>query len=383
MASSPAGLGYPGSQNLVRMPDGIHLTSFLDSRFRPLGNYPALVKITRTAIEKMDRDFRNFETPSINIYAISNNGISSLMFGINSLFFSRVHEKLESDEPELTFEVGSFVFDPIQNSLSSYGGKTERSFHGSVETNPYLRNVKEFRAKLLSTVEYSPIFNTIRSTHHFASEYFENFPELLVLSMDVAKDGQWKLELQQKIGRPLSNEKREQLFDEKIKTVSRATLSNKILCPITRKVLEDPILLSSTWQSYERKALNHWAILKIGEPVPVYKNPYDRIFEKAYELSIKLENLEWTPDLQREVDHLEYLSERANLVYSGIIPKEFCEQWRAIWIIEYLLNERSELFEHLTPPVFIQKNDLARANQHPMPQVQAVADVFRLTHTIY
>ena len=238
MASSPAGLGYPGSQNLVRMPDGIHLTSFLDSRFRPLGNYPALVKITRTAIEKMDRDFRNFETPSINIYAISNNGISSLMFGINSLFFSRVHEKLESDEPELTFEVGSFVFDPIQNSLSSYGGKTERSFHGSVETNPYLRNVKEFRAKLLSTVEYSPIFNTIRSTHHFASEYFENFPEVLALSMDVSKTGEWILNLQQKVGAPLAEEERDRLLAEKMNAVSRSTLKAYKETPISQALAE-------------------------------------------------------------------------------------------------------------------------------------------------
>ncbi len=239
MAAIATGLGYPGSENLVRTVEGICSASFQPSQFLTLCNYSTLVKVTRAAMEKIHRDFKSHsDCQRINISAVSSSGQSTSLFVINTNFFRRILNT-KSEEPELTLEVGTFYFDPIDRLIVPYSGEGpladalgfERSFK-FFEERTLLQDVKEFKAELLSGYLFT------NSTHLFASEYFENFPEVLALSMDVSKTGEWILNLQQKVGAPLAEEERDRLLAEKMNAVSRSTLKAYKETPISQALAE-------------------------------------------------------------------------------------------------------------------------------------------------
>jgi hypothetical protein len=345
-------------------------------------NYPALLRVTKAAIEKLDCAFReSSDRQTITVKAVSSDGETHPLFSINTNLFGRVQDRRNSSKPEHTFEAGTFVYAPKDDSFATYledlktgrvdGIGCERSF-SSNEKVPMVKEVQGFTAELLSG------FVCARSTCQFACEYFDRFPEMLILSMDVDNEGKWKLLLQQKKGAP--NPEDAALFQERMKTVSQKTLASHITCPITGKLLKEPVRIQGKGGGcYESEALKEWASRRSLEPLPVHKSQFDKLLKRAQKLTSKLEEggQEFTPALQEECRRLESSVQSSLFLTGWDIPANLSGRERGLWIAEFA--QKHQLLNQPREPLFINTEEAEQAEI--CPATRSITRLFRATHT--
>jgi hypothetical protein len=375
-----SGLGYPGSDSLLRTEKGIETTS----GFLGLLNYPVIVKVAYAALRQIDSDFRKHDNHyEIKINAVTCDQESCLLFTLNSNFFRRLQDYMGTQAREVTLEAGTFVYHPEKNSFCTYVkdeslahvGLNERSF-GDVgfltdykASNSEKKTIKQFSAELL-------VFGQAADeTHQFACEFFA--AELLMLSIDYANG--WKLKIGQKSGILPAEECKQQLMQ----TISPLADRN-YLCPITKKVMTDPIY--NTKQPlirYEWKAIKQWLADKKGKP-PVHKNLVEEMLQRAYQLiqtmHHEIAEQEEQPgqplshNLLEQIDRLEYWT--GPVIKNLDVSKQMDHEERAKLVLEKIAEKLLAL-KSAESTIVPSKYSL-----EPDSMMQQVCEIFARTHTV-
>lgn len=366
-------LGYAGSEHLYRSEEGIQSNSTDQSHLIfDLLNYPVLLKVTRAAMEKIDRDFReNSLRQSIDIKAVALNGEILSSFTITTNVFGRIQSKIGTQKPDITLEVGSVIYGKkINNSLGN--GALDRIFSFARPSREKPSDViKEFKATLLSGTFFS------EQTHDFACEYFEEFPELLVLSMDFEEG--WKLKLMQKVGGNLPKSKKSEQMQQWMQTVSVNPGGKDFTCPITHQLFKDSVFIPKNGQSYERKALVEWVKGNKG-PLPVHKVKLDKLFERASFLKEAIADLGLTSVLEEKISSLESLALHTQLLQSKNIPENLNSKQHAQWLLDFIVNHSIFQNSNHIVPCILEEEDLMNLWTNPL--TQELAEVIRKTHKI-
>jgi hypothetical protein len=379
-----AGLNYQGSEFLFRTDKGIETSRGFDALY----NYPVLLKVSYAALKQIDVDFReNDDRQSIDINAVTLDGKAFPLFSLNSNLFGRLHSYMGMQDKEVTLEAGTFIYDPKDNSLNSSIKDqplaiSERTFSGLfAEKKERLDEkavIKHFNAELLSGDVFA------NKTHQFTCEFFAEHAELLILSMDYEAASGWKLRIGQKIGP--QTPKDAELKTQWMKTISPC-VDTRYICPITKKMLVQPVWVKGSCVSYELDALKQWQLEGRGVP-PNPKDIIDEMLERAQKLRQAIDNelaaqQEMQPgqlisnELLEQIERLEYWAERQEFVEKFADIAHFGKNERAEFILERIEKKLTGIKERTQYSVVPCPLEIS-----PNLVVQQIINGFRLTHTV-